>query len=74
VLGLPSNLFVGELVPHTAHAMEVDRFFYVLLKVFSESEDKVINGTRAGVNIIAPYSLQNSFPAHHLTSVFNKQF
>ena len=47
--------------------MKIGRIFRVLLKIFPERQNKIVNGPGRRKDIIAPYRLENMLPGHHLT-------
>lgn len=54
--------------------MEVSWVSAVFFKIFSEAENKIVNGAGGGVNIITPNRLQNFFPGYYIILVFQQQF
>ncbi len=51
--------------------MKINRVFAVFFKVFSETQDKIINGSGGGEDIVTPNRLENFFSSDHFVFVFN---
>ena len=63
VFGLEfDRLLIYELITHPTNREEILRVFRVLLKVFAEGEDEIIDGAGRRIDIISPYRLQDLLP------------
>ena len=65
-------LLISESVSGTPYSMEITGVPFIRLKIFSKIEDKIVDGTRIGIYLIAPYQLKYFFSGHHLTLILNQ--
>jgi hypothetical protein len=54
--------------------MKVAGIARILFEVFAKVQNKVIDGSRSGVYLIAPYGLQDLFAGYYLIFIFDQQF
>src|SRR6516162_9980758 len=61
-------------ITHTPDRMKMPGAAAVFFKILPEIENKVVDGSCGGINIITPNGLKNLFACNDLILVFNKQF
>src|ERR1035441_8958655 len=61
-----------EAIPHSAYGQQVLGMRRVLLDVFTQSHNKIIDGARVGIFVQTPNLFENRLPRDNLAAVANK--
>src|SRR5476651_2538518 len=66
-------LVIGKLIAYAPDRVKINRVFRVRFKIFTEGQDKIINGTGGRIYVVVPHRFQYLLARYRIITALDKQ-